>query len=94
MDERRTGEYRTGVAVKKLVLSEELRNKHGEIYSAMLNSMNKTPDASDEFADASTDERQDYVLQTAAMFADQIRAFSKSTQAVLQTHALKKQKTG
>lgn len=51
MDERRTGEYRTGVAVKELALSEELRNKHGEIYSAMLNSMNKTPDASDEFAE-------------------------------------------
>lgn len=52
MDERRTGEYRTGVAVKKLVLSGELRNKHGEIYSAMLNSMNKTPDASDTFAES------------------------------------------
>lgn len=60
----------------------------------MPDAANKTPDASDEFADASTDERQDYVLQTAAMFADQIRAFSKSTQAVLQTHALKKQKIG
>ena len=31
MDERRTGEYRTGVVVKELALSEELRNKHGEI---------------------------------------------------------------
>lgn len=51
MDERRTGEYRTGVAVKKFVLSEELRNKHGEIYSAMPDAANKTLDASDEFAE-------------------------------------------
>lgn len=51
MDERRTGEYRTGVVVKELALSEELRNKHGEIYSAMPDAMNKTPDASDTFAE-------------------------------------------
>lgn len=52
MDERRTGGYRTGVAVKKLALSEELRNKHGEIYSAMPGAANKTPDASDAFAES------------------------------------------
>ena len=52
MDERRTGEYRTGVAVKKFVLSEELRNKHGEIYSAMLDAANKTLDAHNCTAEA------------------------------------------
>lgn len=52
MDERRTGEYRTGVAVKKLVLSEELRNKHGEIYSAMPDAANKTLDAHNCTAEA------------------------------------------
>ena len=52
MDERRTGGYRTGVAVKELALSEELRNKHGEIYSAMPDAKNKTPDASDTFAES------------------------------------------
>ena len=52
MDERRTGGYRTGVAVKELALSEELRNKHGEIYSAMPDAANKTSDDSDEFAES------------------------------------------
>ncbi len=51
MDERRTGGYRTGIAVNKLALSEELRNKCGEIYSAMPDAANKTPDASDAFAE-------------------------------------------
>lgn len=52
MDERRTGGYRTGVAVKELALSEELRNKHGEIYSAMPDAANKTPDAHNCTAEA------------------------------------------
>lgn len=73
----------TGIVVKELALSEELRNKHGEIYSAMLDAINKTSDASGAFADVSADERQDYVQQTAAMFADQVLAEANKRQVAI-----------
>lgn len=72
-----------GIVVKELALSEELRNKHGEIYSAMLDAINKTSDASGAFADVSPDERQDYVQQTAAMFADQVLAEANKRQVAI-----------
>lgn len=64
----------TGVVVKELSLSEELRNKHGEIYSAMMDATAKAMDASESFKHLSPDERQDYVQQTSSMFADQVLA--------------------
>lgn len=64
----------TGVVVKELSLSEELRNKHGEIYSAMMDATAKAMDASEAFKHLSPDERQDYVQQTSSMFADQVLA--------------------
>lgn len=63
-----------GVVVKELSLSEELRNKHGEIYSAMMDATAKAMDASEAFKHLSPDERQDYVQQTSSMFADQVLA--------------------
>ncbi len=72
-----------GIVVKELALSEELRNKHGEIYSAMLDAANKTLDASGAFADVAADERQDYVQQTAAMFADQVLAEANKRQVAI-----------
>lgn len=64
----------TGIVVKELSLSEELRNKHGEIYSAMMDATAKAMDASEAFKHLSPDERQDYVQQTSSMFADQVLA--------------------
>lgn len=64
----------TGIVVKELSLSEELRNKHGEIYSAMMDATAKAMDASEAFKRLSPDERQDYVQQTSSMFADQVLA--------------------
>ena len=64
----------TGVVVKELSLSEELRNKHGKIYSAMMDATTKAMDASEAFKHLSPDERQDYVQQTSSMFADQVLA--------------------
>lgn len=64
----------TGIVVKELSLSEELRNKHGEIYSAMMDATAKAMDASESFKHLSPDERQDYVQQTSSMFADQVLA--------------------
>ena len=49
----------------------------------MLDAINKTSDTSGAFADVSPDERQDYVQQTAAMFADQVLAEANKRQVAI-----------
>lgn len=52
--------------------SESLRNKHGDIYRAMMTAIDKAATQSGAFADEAT--RAAYVSETAAMFADQVLA--------------------
>ena len=54
--------------------SEELRNKHGDIYNAMQRAIARAADDSGAFADADEATRAQYIDETARMFADQTLA--------------------
>ena len=61
-----------GIVTAELSESESLRNKHGDIYRAMMTAIDKAATQSGAFADEES--RAAYVSETAAMFADQVLA--------------------
>lgn len=61
-----------GIVTAELSESESLRNKHGDIYRAMMTAIDKAVTQSGAFADEES--RAAYVSETAAMFADQVLA--------------------
>lgn len=64
----------TDIIARELVYSEELRNKHGDIYNAMQRAIARAADDSGAFADADEATRAQYIDETARMFADQTLA--------------------
>lgn len=64
----------TDIVARELVYSEELRNKHGDIYNAMQRAIARAADDSGAFADADEATRAQYIDETARMFADQTLA--------------------
>ena len=64
----------TDIVARELVYSEELRNKHGDIYNAMQRAIARAADDSGAFADADEATRAQYIEETARMFADQTLA--------------------
>ena len=61
-----------GIVTAELSESESLRNKHGDIYRAMMTAIDKAATQAGAFTDEA--ERAAYVSETAAMFADQVLA--------------------
>lgn len=64
----------SNVLTAELVQSEELRNKHGQVYDSMLRAINGAVDSSGAFEGISEAEKAQYVSDTGKLFADQVLA--------------------
>lgn len=64
----------SNVLTAELVQSEELRNKHGQVYDSMLRAINGAMDSSGAFEGISEAEKAQYVSDTGKLFADQVLA--------------------